>query len=686
LAFATAASRARAAEEHEGERLGEVVVTAPPVTDPAAARDPTAFASVVDTTSAPTEATSLAEVLADTVGVQVRRFGGLGDLSTVSIRGYSAGQVQVYLDGVPLSRGDNEVVDLSDLPLDALDHVEVYRGTTPLAFAQSAPGGVVNLVTRRPGDVPLTAASTSYGSFATRRLDLVRGARVGPWEYLAFAQYLGSAGDFTFTNDLGTTANPADDREERRLNNAFNQGDVTARLGYRPAGPVAATLTADTFVKAQGVPGVGSVQARDTSLRTLRQIAHLDVGLAPGGALPVEADAAAYVVHERQDFADPQHEIALVAEDVENRTTAAGAQMLVRGALGAHQVPGLLVAAGHERFAEDDRLAAADPPDRTRLRGTLAGEDEILFLGERLLLVPGVRWEIYRDDFPGEGATPAAGGIEVRDFVSPRLGVRAEVWPGVTLLGNIGRYAREPNLIELFGDRGVLVGNPRLQPETAVNRDVGVRWTPPPVGPLSQLAFEYAYFDNTIDDLIVLVQNSQRVVRPENVTSASVSGDEVSARGRLAGRLGLTVNYTHQRAVDDGEVTFLRGKQLPGRPADEVFAHVELGWSPDRPLPLGAWAAGLWPGRLYYEVNAIAGNFLDRANVRQVGSRLIQDVGLEIALPLAGLTVTLEAKNAGDDQTRDVVGFPLPGRALFVTLARGFAGAADARGNRAPRP
>src|SRR6266566_8522413 len=147
LALAATVARARAAEERR-EELGEVVVTAPPAREAAPARDPTAFATVIDTSSAPTRVETLAEALADTVGVQVRRFGGLGDFSTVSIRGSSAGQVQVYLDGVPLARASNEVVNLADLPLDAVERVEVYRGTTPLAFAQAGSGGIVNVVTR----------------------------------------------------------------------------------------------------------------------------------------------------------------------------------------------------------------------------------------------------------------------------------------------------------------------------------------------------------------------------------------------------------------------------------------------------------------------------------------------------------------------------------------------------------
>jgi iron complex outermembrane receptor protein len=678
---------ARLRAEDEPRTMGEVVVTAPPVDAAAAREDRTSFATVIEPTTAPTRVTTLGEVLGDTVGVQVRRFGGLGDFSTVSIRGSSAGQVQVYLDGVPLSRADNEVVNLSNLPLDAVERVEVYRGTTPLGFAQSGPGGVVNVVTRRPGDVPITAASASYGSFETRKADLLRSERLGPWEYLAFAHYLGSQGNFRYVDDRGTTANPDDDRTVTRRNNAFDLGDLTARAGYRPGGPFSAMLTSNTFVKHEGVPGVGNVQALDTSLRTLRQVANVDLGVAPTPDLPVDVAAKTFVVYEQVAFDDPQGELSLTPEDTVSRNTTAGAQALARAAIGEHDVAGLFLGGSHEGFARTDRLADQSPPDRTRLRGTIAAENEVLLLAERLSIVPGVRWEIFRDDFPGDpgvAAPLAASGVSVRDFVSPRLGVRVRPHPQLTLLGNIGRYAREPNLSELFGDRGVLVGNPDLQPEIAINRDVGGRWTPPPLGPLAQVAVEYAWFDNSIDDLIVLVQNSQSIIRPENVTSASVQGHELSVRGRIADRIGLAANWTHQRARDDGDVTFLRGKQLPGRPADEVFAHAELAWSPAHPLPLGAAGRALWPGRVFWELNAIADNFLDRANVRRVGSRVLQDVGVEIALPWRGLRVTFEAKNVTDDSTRDVLGFPLPGRSFFVTLATGFGSGEE--GSNAVRP
>jgi len=673
-ALAALITRAQADDERPAPRLGEVVVTAP-AEDADEKRDPTAFTTVVDTAEAPMGTETLSEVLNEMAGVHVRRFGGLENFSTVSIRGSSPGQVQVYLDGIPLSRADNEVVNLANLALGPVERVEVYRGVTPLAFAQSAPGGVVNVVTRRPGPTPFTAASASVGSFATREVNAAHSAVKGPWEYLAFGNYFGTAGDFTFTNDLGTTANPADDRVERRQNNQANRVDLTGRLGWRPGGPLSATLTTDTFYVDRGVPGVGSIQALDTSLETFRQLGNLSVALASPRALPLEASGNLWVVYQRQHFDDPEGEIALVPEDVEQRTTAVGGQVLLRGAVGAHHLPGLLLAADHERLAERDSLSPEPPPpDRAQLSATIAAEDEITVFGDRLSVLPGLRWEIFRDDFPGDPSEPGplrAGGVKVQDFLSPRIGVRVTPHPRLTLLSNLGRYARVPNLQELFGDRGVLVGNPALKPETAVNLDAGFRLQAPPLGALSGATLEYAYFESRVDDLILLVQNAQRIVRPENVTAASITGHELSLRGRLSERLGLFATYTHQRAVDDGDVTFLRGNQLPGRPADELTFRLELGWSPDRPLPLVP-APQLWPGRVFYELDFIAGNFLDRANERFIDNRLLHNLGLRLALPLPGVWLDFEVRNAGSDQTPDVLGFPVPGVSFYGTISYGF--------------
>ena len=60
-------------------------------------------------------------------GTTVTRLGGLGDFSAVSIRGSSTRQVQIHLDGIPLNPDGSSSVNLSELPLQAFERVEVYR-------------------------------------------------------------------------------------------------------------------------------------------------------------------------------------------------------------------------------------------------------------------------------------------------------------------------------------------------------------------------------------------------------------------------------------------------------------------------------------------------------------------------------------------------------------------------------
>ncbi len=71
-------------DDRPAQELGEVVVTGPDARDhlPPPA-DPTAFATVIDTRDAPTQVETLADALSDAVGVQVRRFGGLGDFANL---------------------------------------------------------------------------------------------------------------------------------------------------------------------------------------------------------------------------------------------------------------------------------------------------------------------------------------------------------------------------------------------------------------------------------------------------------------------------------------------------------------------------------------------------------------------------------------------------------------------------
>ncbi len=111
---------------------------------------------------------SAAEVLQYVPGVYVEFNGGLGSQATATIQGSEVRHVAVYQDGVPLNQLANPMVDLSYVPVDQIERIEIYKGAASSAWG-SALGGVVNIITKEPEPKKPFAADirTSYGEFKT---------------------------------------------------------------------------------------------------------------------------------------------------------------------------------------------------------------------------------------------------------------------------------------------------------------------------------------------------------------------------------------------------------------------------------------------------------------------------------------------------------------------------------------
>ena len=130
---------------HRTLSLDEFSVIADPIGASDIHRNP-AYATVITRESFEGRETSLPDVLAEATGVHVKRLGGLGAFSTLSLRGSSAEQVEVYLDGILLNTAFGGGVDLSILPLAHVGQIEVYRGA---GAGGNGLGGTVHVRTRR---------------------------------------------------------------------------------------------------------------------------------------------------------------------------------------------------------------------------------------------------------------------------------------------------------------------------------------------------------------------------------------------------------------------------------------------------------------------------------------------------------------------------------------------------------
>src|SRR5215469_528007 len=155
------------------------------------ATTPAAISVVTADEIAAMGALTVADALRVLPEVFLRSSGGPGSLTTMSIRGSSSTQTLVLLDGVPLNRPDQASVDLSTLPIQQVDHIEVMRGAFSAIYGSAAIGGVVNIVTKGR---PESSASARIGSYGETSNVLSIGGQSGATTYLMQGVQTGSTG------------------------------------------------------------------------------------------------------------------------------------------------------------------------------------------------------------------------------------------------------------------------------------------------------------------------------------------------------------------------------------------------------------------------------------------------------------------------------------------------------------
>jgi iron complex outermembrane receptor protein len=621
--------------------------------------NPTKFMTVIDVDKAPGRVETVADVLRDSVGVQINTLGGLGSFSTASIRGSSASQVQVFLDGVPMNRASTGVTNLADLPLDNIAYIEVFRGITPADFGASGIGGAINLVTRQ-GAEKARQAGFSYGSYQTWKADHTASGPVGKAQLLVFVSHESSKGDFTYENDNGTPANPHDDFTDTRVNNDFNSYDLTARVAGGGEWDLAAVATG--HYKDQGLPGLAAAQAMHTRFLTERATLALSGRnrslLAGALDLAIGADG----LYDDETLDDPEGELGGAKRKTENRMATAGAHGKAIWRFAGDD--GILTA--FTEYREESFIPIQRVPrlkqgeEQTRDSLALVVQVELTDPTGKWTIQPAVRQEWYFNRITGDPAfswsQAASDNTDTLELTSPSIGIRCRLSDTIVLKANAGRFYRVPTFYELFGDRGVAVGNTGLQPERGVNFDLGFSYRGCGAGAVHDPYLEYAFFQSRVDDLILFFQNSQRTIRAVNIGAAQIGGHELSFGLGLGDYWRLSGNYTFQAAVDQGDVAYWRGNALPLRPMHEAYARIEYA-----PESFRAWA----------EADYVSGNYWDRANLYLVPDRHVYNVGAAADVyhkNKTTVTVTLEAKNLADDRIADVAGYPLPGRSYFLTV------------------
>ncbi|OPX32138.1 MAG: hypothetical protein B1H40_02945 [Candidatus Latescibacteria bacterium 4484_181] len=640
-------------------RLKDVVVTAEKE-KLSEAEHSQAFVTVIKAKEFESKAVSLPEVLAGTAGVQVKTLGGLGSYSTVSVRGTSAQQVRVYLDGVALNSALGGGVNLGNIPLSNVERIEVYKGTIPAKFGGSGLGGVVHIITKRTG-ATVGGCALKGGGCGTRQTSTFFSGKHKDFKYLTAIDYTESDNDFPFLDDNGTRYNKRDDQWKLRQNNGFRSFNLIGKIDWSHSGRTELSVNNNFCWSYKGIPGRGSFQAKFARLKVIRNLTEFSFlrrrFLKYGWTLGLKGFNSYYA----SDYRDLKAEVGLGRQDNHNVTRTYGGEISLKSIVGQHQVWSLLLKWKQERFLPSDRLHHEQLFESRRRSYSLAAEDEMVLLREKLSCILSLRQESYQSRFYGDYThghwVRAPARKRSYRFLSYRLGVKYNAFTWLIIKGNIGKYYRVPSFYELFGDKGATIGNTGLEPERGLSRDIGFRITIGHIGKIQETALEVAHFDNRLDNLIQFIQHSQMTSRPENIGKAHIRGLEVTGKMDFLKHLRVEGNLTYQQALNRSELYggIYYGKLLPNKAKWETNIRATF-FSKDY-------------GEIFYDYSYTDKNFHDLYNKVPINRRIIHNVGFTVVCPWRQqLRSTFEAKNLTNTQVADMWGYPLPGRSYYVTI------------------
>lgn len=116
-------------------------------------------------------ATNLSELLSNQLSFRVSQDAVLG--SSLKLNGLGGEHVKILVDGIPIVGRQGGILDLNQINLFRVDHIEVVEGPMSVIYGSNALGGVINIITQRPvfGQKSIYKFRTYYESVGVYNAD-----------------------------------------------------------------------------------------------------------------------------------------------------------------------------------------------------------------------------------------------------------------------------------------------------------------------------------------------------------------------------------------------------------------------------------------------------------------------------------------------------------------------------------
>jgi outer membrane receptor protein involved in Fe transport len=575
------------------------------------------------------------EVLRGVPGLEVNQTGRRGAVTGVFVRGGESNYNLILVDGMEVNQFGGDF-DLSPLPVDGVERVEVTRGPQSALYGSNAVAGVIHVVTKKGAGPPRLNLLFEGGTHMTRRASAGASGLTGPMSW---------AFNLARLDTDGAVAN--DD---------YRNQSATATLGY------AGTARRQVFFHFSGVAADGGSPG--------------PYGSDPLGVFPgidtvsrSKQNLFGYRLHHAEQISSRFRQVttgSLVDNDYFFRSSF--------GDSFSKNLRGVFNTRSEITVADRNFLVAGFEYNREQIRNTFIADDDftpftlprrsLAFFAEdrwnpapRLFLTAGVRVDDIRTrELPPGGfgirpLLPESSVTKANPRVSAAFLARqaGEGFGATRLHGSFGTGIRAPNGFEL-----AFTDNPNLKPERSLSFDAGIeqRFL------ADRMVVDLTYFFNRFTDQIIFLSGSLSNLSSflsDNLANSRAQGAELSFRLRPRRSLEFAAHYTRLET----DVLAVDGTTLARFPFEVGQPLLR------RPRHSGGFNTTWHRGRLTANLNgSLRGGVLDvEPNFGAFGGLfpnkgyVLANTGLAYRLP-AGLELYGRLNNFLNRKYEESLGFP----------------------------
>ena len=583
-------------------------------------------------------------------GTNVRDYGGIGGLKTVSVRNLGAAHTAVSYDGVAISNTQAGQIDIGRFSLDNISNLSLAIGHDDNLLQSArlfASAGVLNIETEKPqfenGRKHFTQLQLRGGSFGYITPALRHWQQLGERTQLSIdGNYLKADGTYPYTLKNGNLIT-----EEKRTNSDIESIQGEANLFHTFKDKSEWNTKVYYYQSERGLPGAVILYNSESDERLWDKNIFAQSKYKKVFSPKWTLQALGKYNYSRSKYQD------LGVQYVGGKQTDINRQEEYYVSASALYRPTHHVTFSLSQDGAINRLHTNGANSPEPIRYTSLTALNARYQAERLK-VSGTLVATYITEEVKAGNTP-----DDRKRLSPSLSMSWQPWKQEQFF--VRALYKNTFRVPTFSDLYYLrVGNTNLKPEKASEYTLGLTWSGNPFQFTDFVSLTVDGYYNEVDDKIIAFPSTY-VWKMQNYGKVHITGIDVTLATAIAlGKkinLNLSGNYSWQKALD---VTNTEAKnykhQLPYIPEHNgnVSATLEMPW-----INLGYTITMM--GKRYYLAQNIDANEIE--GYQEHTATLWREFGIG----KNKLRLQAEIINLADAQYEVIKYYPMPGRSWRLT-------------------